>query len=115
MEKTEQDLPPALDFAGTEVPRNCENCDGLFDDGDGYEYGPPQPACRIKPQMGYLKHFPFKTPQKCFQIAWWHLVDWDAEGRKLDEQATESKGCSSPMCEAPNDGPCYHCEKAMGA
>ena len=79
-------MPPALDFEGNEVPRNCENCDGLYDDGDGPEYGPPQPACGLKPQMHYLKGFPFKTPQKCFQIAWWHMVDWDAEGRKLDEE-----------------------------
>lgn len=82
--------PPALDFAGNEVLQNCENCDGLYDDSDGIEYGPPCPCCDIKPHMQYLKGFPFKTPQKCFQIAWWHLVDWDAEGRKLDEESRQS-------------------------
>ena len=74
-----------LDINGNEVPRNCENCDGLYDDSDGPEYGPPVHACSIKPHMHYLRHFPFKTPQKCFQIAWWHLVDWDAEAKKADE------------------------------
>lgn len=74
------------DVAGKEVPRNCENCDGLYDDSDGPEYGPPIPACSIKPHMHYLKHFPFKTPQRCFRIAWWHLVDWDAEAKKADEE-----------------------------
>lgn len=85
-----------LNFEGKPVPRNCENCDGLFDDGDGPEYGPPQPACSIKPQMAYLKPFPFRTPQRCFQIAWWHLVDWDAEGRKMDAEYRASQ--------APNAG-----------
>jgi hypothetical protein len=80
-----------LDFAGNPVPRNCENCEGLFDDGDGPEYGPPQPACSIKPHMAHLRPFPFKTPQTCFEIAWWHLVDWDAEGRKMDAEYRASQ------------------------
>lgn len=87
-------MPPALDFAGQEVPRNCENCEGLYDDSDGYEYGPPCMRCDIKPHMENLKGFPFKTPQKCFEIAWWHMVDWDAEGRKLDEESRQ-------RCQAP--------------
>ena len=48
------------------------------------------------------------TSERCFYAK-------DAEGRKLDEQATGPKGCNNPMCESPNDGPCWHCEKAMGA
>lgn len=84
MKETVQNQTPAHNFDGREVPRNCENCEGLFDDGDGPEYGPPQPACSIKPHMAYLKNFPFKTPQKCFQISWVHLVDWHAEARKVE-------------------------------
>lgn len=82
-ESTDQLSADGRNFAGEEVPRNCENCDGLYDDSDGPEYGPPVPACSIKPHMHYLKHFPFKTPQRCFQIAWWHLVDWDEEGAAI--------------------------------
>lgn len=66
-----------------EVPRNCANCQGLYDDSDGPEYGPRYPRCSIKPHMENLRGFPFRTPQRCFQIAWWHLVDWDAEAAKL--------------------------------
>lgn len=80
---------PALDINGNEVPRTCENCEGLYDDGDGPEYGPPCPRCDINPKMENLKGFPFTTPQQCFEIAWWHLVDWDAEGRKMDDEARQ--------------------------
>lgn len=90
-----------LDFAGNPVPRNCENCDGLYDDSDGPEYGPPCPCCDIKPHMHYLKAFPFKTPQKCFQIAWWHLVDWDAEGSKFDEENRQRRQTPNTTDEQP--------------
>jgi len=79
-------IPLALDHAGNPVPATCENCEGLFDDSDGPEYGPPWMRCRRKPHMENLRGFPFRTPQRCFEIAWWHLVDWEAEGRKLDEE-----------------------------
>lgn len=72
---------------GQEVPRTCENCEGLYDDSDGPEYGPPCPRCKINPKMQNLKGFPFTTPQKCFEIAWWHFVDLDEEWRNLDEQS----------------------------
>lgn len=100
----------ARDFAGNQVPRTCENCEGLYDDSDGPEYGPPCMRCDIKPQMENLKGFPFSTPQKCFVIAWWHLVDWDAEGRKLDEEARQrsqsprqasNSGAGGPVGRAP--------------
>lgn len=34
---------PALDHAGNEVVQCCENCEHLYDDSDGPEYGPPWP------------------------------------------------------------------------
>ena len=94
-----------LDFAGQPVPRNCENCDGLYDDSDGPEYGPPCPSCSIKPHMHYLKGFPFKTPQKCFQIAWWHLVDWDAEGERTEEEFVTSSASTLPCSREGADQP----------
>ena len=81
---------PALDHAGNEVVQCCENCEHLYDDSDGPEYGPPWPRCNSKPHMENLNAFPFKTPQRCFEIAWWHLVDWAAEGAVLANQTTET-------------------------
>lgn len=60
----------------------CENCDGLYDDSDGPEYGPPSYRCQLKPHMENLRGFPFKTPQKCFEPHWAIFVDWEAEARR---------------------------------
>ena len=79
----------ALDAAGKEIAETCENCEGLYDDSDGPEYGPPCPRCNRKPHMENLKGFPFKTPQKCFEIHWSHLIDWDAEAKKLHQEEQE--------------------------
>lgn len=74
----------ATDHAGNPVVANCKNCQHIDDVSDGVEYGPPWYVCSKKPHMGNLKQFPFKTPQQCFEIAWWHMVDWEAEGKKLE-------------------------------
>jgi hypothetical protein len=40
--------PPATekDISGNDIPNCCENCDHLYDDSDGPEYGPAWPRCR---------------------------------------------------------------------
>lgn len=80
--------PPATvkDITGDDIATCCENCEHLYDDSDGPEYGPPWPRCYKKPHMENLKGFPFSTPQHCFELHWCHFVDWEAEARKLDEQ-----------------------------
>ena len=48
-------------------------------------------------------------PETC----WCEVLE--AELLSFEETAQAAPGCKNPMCEAPNEGPCYHCEKAMGA
>lgn len=67
---------------------NCESCNGLYDDSDGPEYGPPWPRCHYHPEKETDKKFPFKEPQVCFKKAWWLYVDWDEESKKLENQST---------------------------
>jgi hypothetical protein len=88
VDRSVRPAPPgtANDRDGKPVVTCCENCDHIYYDSDGPEYGPPWPRCGKKPHMENLKAFPFSTPQHCFEIAWWHMVDWEAEGRKLNER-----------------------------
>jgi hypothetical protein len=71
------------DFEGKPVIASCVNCQHCEDVSDGPEYGGPFYACDEKPHMSNLKGFPFKTPQKCCELHYAHLVDWDAESKKL--------------------------------
>lgn len=70
------------DFDGKPVLASCQNCAHRFDDSDGWEYGPPAYNCEEKPHMANLKGFPFKTAQKCCELHFSFLVDWDAEAKK---------------------------------
>lgn len=77
------------DFDGTPVLRCCENCEYLYDDSDGPEYGPPWYRCSHKPHMENLKGFPFSTPQHCFELHFAHLTDWRKE---FDTPAAQPNG-----------------------
>lgn len=72
----------ALDFDGNQVTTSCTNCNHCRDQSDGPEYGPAFYGCEKKPHMSNLKGFPFKTPQRCFEISWHFTVDWDAEAKR---------------------------------
>lgn len=87
------DCPPGhtLDISGNPIINSCGNCSGLYDDSDGPEHGPPSPRCKRKPHMENLIGFPFKTPQKCFDLDIAFLVDWEAEARKDEEERAEKK------------------------
>jgi hypothetical protein len=75
------------DIAGNDVAVCCANCEHIDDVSDGPEYSNwPWYQCSKKPHMGHLKSFPFKTPQRCFELHYAHLVDWAAEARKMDEE-----------------------------
>jgi len=67
-----------LDFDGKPVIRSCINCSHNNDVSDGYEYGGPFYACTKagKEYMSNLKYWPFKTPQKCFDLHSCYAVDW---------------------------------------
>lgn len=74
--------------------KSCAYCAGLFDDSDGPEYGPPWMKCSIKPHMGNLVTFPFRTEQKCFEPAYW--VNMDVCG-VCESMITTGEPC--PECE----------------
>lgn len=79
------------DLEGNHHATSCENCDGLYDDSDGPEYGPASYRCNLKPHMENLKGFPFSTPQRCFEPHWCHFVDWKEEARKFDEEMAAAR------------------------
>lgn len=87
------DCPPGhtLDIDGTPQVNNCLNCAGLYDDSDGPEYGPSSLRCSRKPHMENLRGFPFKTPQKCFDLDIAFLIDWKAEAEKHDREWAAQK------------------------
>ncbi len=68
------------DIDGKPILKSCENCACKEDVSDGYEYCGPWYVCTKegKEHMSNLKHWPFKTPQKCFVIDSLFLVDWNA-------------------------------------
>lgn len=74
---------PAHD--GEPILASCNNCMHCMDQSDGYEYGPPWYACEKegKEHMSNLRGFPFNTAQKCCELHYAYLVDWDAEAAKL--------------------------------
>lgn len=69
------------DFEGKPIIASCINCSHCMDQSDGPEYGPSFYGCEKKGRefMSNLKGFPFKTPQKCFEISYIFMVDWDEE------------------------------------
>jgi len=71
------------DFKGKPVIASCVHCNHCEDDSDGWEYGPAFYICNKKPHMSNLKGFPFKTSQKCCELHFSFLVDWDAEAKKI--------------------------------
>ena len=75
--------PHATDYTGKPIAATCVNCNGLYDDSDGPEYGPPSYRCNLKPHMENLRGFPFTTPQRCFELHWAHTVDWEEETKHL--------------------------------
>ena len=72
------------DFEGKPILASCENCEHRQDDSDGPEYGGPRYICakQGKEHMSNLKGFPFKTAQKCCELHFCFMVDWDAEDKK---------------------------------
>lgn len=73
------------DFEGKPVIASCINCAYNMDQSDGPEYGPPYFACEKdgKQHMTNLKGFPFKTPQKCCELHFSHMIDWDDEACEI--------------------------------
>ena len=65
-------------FDGKPILASCEHCTHCLDDSDGWEYGPAYYICDKKPHMSNLKGFPFKTAQKCCDLAIAFTADWDA-------------------------------------
>lgn len=80
------------DFEGKPILASCENCAFCVDESDGPEYGPSWYVCEKtgKEHMSNLKGFPFKTAQKCCELHYVHLVDWEKEYRDY-EKSTESE------------------------
>jgi hypothetical protein len=72
------------DFEGNPVLASCQNCAHCRDQSDGPEYGASFYGCEKngKQHMSNLKGFPFKTPQKCCDLHFVHLVDWDEESKQ---------------------------------
>lgn len=72
------------DFNGDPVITNCMNCQHNNDVSDGPEYGGPYFACTKegKEYMSNLKHWPFKTPQKCFDLHYIHHINFAEIARK---------------------------------
>lgn len=79
------------DFEGKPVIASCKSCAHCFDDSDGWEYGPPFYSCEKRPRMANLKGFPFKSSQKCCELHFSFLVDWDAEAKKQGWHESEVK------------------------
>lgn len=51
---------------------NCQTCQNLGSEGDGYEYNGTWPVCDKIERMGYLKSFPFKKEMpKCWEPSFW--------------------------------------------
>jgi len=78
-------------FEGEPVIASCENCTHCEDVSDGWEYGPPCFDCNKKPHMSNLKGFPFKTSQKCCELHYSFMVDWDAQIKKEGWNESEFK------------------------
>lgn len=78
------------DYEGKPVLASCMNCAHNQDVSDGPEYGGPYYACTKegKEHMSYLKHWPFKTPQKCCELHMAYMHDWE-------KIAKEQKGTAS--------------------
>ncbi len=51
---------------------NCQTCKNVGSEGDGYEYNGEWSVCRKFPRYEFLKPFPFKTEQKCWEPEFWH-------------------------------------------
>ena len=76
------------DFEGSPVLSSCVNCAHCIDDSDGPEYGPSWYICEKpgKEHISNLKGFPFKTPQKCCELHYAFLIDWDDEAKKASRE-----------------------------
>ena len=73
------------------VLASCINCKWNMDQSDGPEYGGAWYACE-KPgneYMGNLNGFPFKTPQKCCDLSFVHMIDWEKEAAKQRMQSED--------------------------
>jgi hypothetical protein len=71
---------------------NCLTCAHLGNEGDGYEYNGTWSVCNKFDRYSYLKPFPFKTEQKCWEPEFWNskftkLIDGSDESvsRAIDE------------------------------
>jgi len=80
---------PAL--KGKPVIASCENCAHCVDQSDGAEYGSSFYGCEKKGQerMSNLRGFPFRTAQKCCELHFVHLIDWDPEHLKGERSSDE--------------------------
>ncbi len=72
------------------VKRTCDRCTHLGTDGDGYEYNGSWPVCNRYPFRSGLKSFPFKTPQRCFEIAYWEqpVFEYSGQDEKTNHAVT---------------------------
>lgn len=50
------------------TPKICENCEHIFDDSDGPEYGEAWWRCSKNASYENLKAFPFKKEMPCFEL-----------------------------------------------
>ena len=66
------------DFDGKPILNSCANCTYNEDVSDGYEYGGPFYACTKEGLQGRsnLITWPFKKPQKCFELHSMFAIDW---------------------------------------
>lgn len=92
MFETENEETPegcGRDIYGKLYIKNCFNCNGLYDDSEGYSGYDPR--CRIKPSMENLKNFPFRTPQKCFEEGYWLRINWEQENKRIQCEITRRR------------------------
>lgn len=79
---------------------NCNSCAYLGSECDGGEpeYSQSWPVCRKFPLYEYLKPFPFRTEQKCWEPNFWHskfteLIDGS------DDSLNSAFGAFNAACE----------------
>ncbi len=74
------------DFAGNPVPAICLNCAHCSNEDDSECGSSPWYICEKegREHVSNLITFPFKKPQACCELHYVHLVDWDAEAKKME-------------------------------
>lgn len=86
---------------------NCETCQFLGSDGDGYGYNGTWPICDWRYEYSNLKSFPFKKEMKCWVPNFWcsrcaELIDDTEESEILALAAWNEAWCDAMALQEMN-------------